>query len=89
MVADREDTQSKTIIGRFPLLLGKAWQYSATLKIVYAQDLPDLVGAIGATAPCACIYRNGEQKFVLTGEKLNLFVESFDIGKDWNEEVAS
>ena len=89
VVADKEDTQSKVIIGRFPLLIGKAWQYSATLKIVYAQDLPDLVTAIGASAPSACIYKNGEQKFVLTWEKLNQFIESFDISNDWGEETVS
>lgn len=46
VVADREDVQSKNIIGRFPLLVGKAWQYTTTLRIIYSTDLPDLVQAI-------------------------------------------
>jgi hypothetical protein len=65
--------------------MGKAWQHSATLKLIYAQDLPDLTAAIGAVPPCALIYRNGALKHLVTGEKLNLFLENFDISCDWEE----
>lgn len=87
MVGDRENAQNKAIIGRILLNIGKAWQYSATLKIIYAQDLPDLVQALGVSAPSACIYRNGSMKFQLTDFKLDMFLESFDISCDWDEVV--
>ncbi len=84
IVGDRENTQSKAIIWRMPLQIAKAWQYSATLKLIYAEDLPALVQSLGATPPSVCIYRSGELKYQLIGEKLNLFLENFDILRDWN-----
>lgn len=84
VVGDRENVQSKSIVGRMPLLVAKAWQFSATLKVIYGQDLPDLVQAIGAEAPSVSIYRNGALKYMLTGEKLDAFVDTFDIFCDWD-----
>ncbi|MDD2745805.1 MAG: hypothetical protein PHU93_04670 [Candidatus Gracilibacteria bacterium] len=89
VVSDRENTQSKAIVGRMPLNVGKAWQYSATLKIIYALDLPELVQALDVVAPCACIYKNGEMKYQLTGPKLDMFLENFDIFCDWDEVVIA
>jgi len=88
VVSDRENSQSKAIVGRMPLNAGKAWQHSATLKIIYAQDLPELVQALAVTAPSACIYRNGEMKHQLTDYQLDLFLENFDILCHWDEVVA-
>lgn len=85
VVSDRENAQSKAIVGRMPLLVAKAWQFSATLKVVYAQDLPELVQAIGAPAPSVSIYRNGTLKHLLTEGKLDAFIDTFDIFCDWNE----
>jgi hypothetical protein len=83
VVGSREDADSKSIIGRMPLLVGKAWQYSTTLKILYAEDLPAQVSALEATIPSAIIYRSGVKKYMLTGAELTEFVESFDITKAW------
>lgn len=89
VVGDRENSQSKAIIGRMPLQIAKAWQYTATLKVIYAQDLPNLVAAIGAETPSASIYRNGALKYLLTGAKLDMFLENFDIFCDWDEVVVT
>lgn len=66
-----------------PLLVGKAWQYSTTLKILYAEDLPAQVSALGASVPSVLIYKKGAQKYHLTGAELTEFVDSFDITKAW------
>jgi hypothetical protein len=85
VIGDRDNTQSKAIVGRMPLQIAKAWQYSATLKVIYAQDFPDLVAAIGAQTPSVSIYRNGALKHMLVGKKLDMFLENFDIFCDWDE----
>ena len=85
VIGDRENAQSKAIVGRMPLQIAKAWQYSATLKVIYAQDFSDLVAAIGAQIPSASIYRNGVLKYLLVGKKLDMFLENFDIFCDWSE----
>ncbi len=87
VVGDKENPQTKAIIGRMPLLVGKAWKFTATVKVVYAADLPNLVQSLGASVPSACIYRDGTQKWVLTGVKLDQFLETFDIFADWNQSV--
>ena len=43
IVGPKEDTLSKSMIGRLPLLAGKAWQYSASLKVLFAADYPEQV----------------------------------------------
>jgi hypothetical protein len=83
VVWGREDATSKSIIGRMPLLVGKAWQYSTTLKILYAEDFPAQVSALGASIPSALIYKKGVQKYILTETHLKEFIESFDITRDW------
>jgi hypothetical protein len=88
VVGSREDAGSKSIIGRMPLLVGKAWQYSTTLKILYAEDLPAQVSALGASIPSVLIYKKGAQKYHLTGAELTEFIESFDITKEWGVTTA-
>ena len=83
VIGSREDVGSKSIIGRMPLLIGKAWQYSTTLRILYAEDLPVQVSALGAVVPSALIYKLGIQKYMLTGAELTEFIETFDITKVW------
>ncbi len=84
VVGAKEDALSKSMIGRLPLLAGKAWQYSASLKVMFAADYPEQVIALGASIPSALIYRSGVQKHVLTEDKLIVFLESFDLSRDWS-----
>jgi hypothetical protein len=83
VVGDAQDVQSGSIIGRMPLLIAKAWQNSATLRIVYASDVPEVVHTLGAPIPSVTVFRDGSLKFQLSGPKLQEFLDSFALSGNW------
>lgn len=83
-VLGTEDAQTKNILLQLPILFSKAWIESVSIRIIAAAESPDLVGVLEAKTPSVLFYRDGERKFALDGEKLDAFVKSFDIRRDWS-----
>ena len=79
VIGGREDATTKQVLARLPILVPRAWQYSATLKLLYITDLPDLAQSLDATSGNILIYREGNLKTKLSGEKMTEFLTSFDI----------
>lgn len=46
VVGKKEDAATKAIIGRLPILVVKAWQFSSNMKVIYAEESSDLTSLL-------------------------------------------
>lgn len=82
LVVGKEDALSKTVLARMPVIFKDVWIYSASLKVILAEEVPDLVGALGISEfPAAIVFRKGEQERRLEGNAALEFVKCIDLSR--------
>lgn len=86
LVVGKEDAASKSVLARMPAVFKDAWLYSASLKVVLADEVPDLVGALGISEfPAAYVYRKGELEKSFQGLAALDFIKNVDLSKPKTE----
>lgn len=89
-VLGKEDPVSRAVLVRMPLLVKDAWIYSATLKVVLAPEVPELLPVLPVSeAPGMLIFRKGELEKTLTGDAVLEFAKNFDLSKKKEEAPAA
>ena len=89
IVVGKEDAPSKTVLARMPVIFKDVWIYSASLKVILAEEVPDLVGALGISEfPAVFVFRKGEQERRLEGNAALEFIKCVDLSRPKAEAVA-
>lgn len=89
IVVGKEDAPSKTVLARMPVVFKDVWIYSASLKVILAEEVPDLVGALGISEfPAVFVFRKGEQERRLEGNAALEFIKCVDLSRPKAEAAA-
>lgn len=89
IIVGKEDAPSKTVLARMPVVFKDVWIYSASLKVILAEEVPDLVGALGISEfPAVFVFRKGEQERRLEGNAALEFIKCVDLSRPKAEAVA-
>ncbi len=89
IVVGKEDAPSKTVLARMPVIFKDVWIYSASLKVILAEEVPDLVGVLGISEfPAVFVFRKGEQERRLEGNAALEFIKCVDLSRPKTEAAA-
>ncbi len=83
IVVGKEDAASKSVLARMPVIFKDVWVYSASLKVILADDVPsELVSALGACEfPAVHVYRKGELEKNFQGLAALDFIKNIDLSR--------
>lgn len=82
LVVGKEDALSKAVLARMPVIFKDVWIYSASLKVILAEEVPDLVAALGISEfPAAFVFRKGEQEKRFEGNAALEFVKCINLSR--------
>lgn len=82
LVIGKEDAPTKTVLARLPMIFKDAWLCSATVRIVLAEETPELATVLGAVEyPVAIVFRKGEQERRFDGVAALEFIKNLDLSR--------
>lgn len=83
VIVGKEDAASKSVLARMPVIFKDVWVYSASLKVVLADDVsPELVSALGVSEfPAVHVYRKGELEKTFQGLAALDFIKNIDLSR--------
>lgn len=88
LVVGKEDAASKSVLARLPVVFKDVWVYSASLKIILSEEVPELVTALGiAEVPAVLVYRKGELEKRFEGLAALDFVKNVNLSRPKAEAV--
>lgn len=86
LVLGKDDAVSKAILARLPAIFKDVWVYSASLKVILADEIPELVSVMGVSEPPAIfVYRKGELEKRFDGAAALEFSRNVDLSKEKTE----
>lgn len=86
LVVGKEDAASKSVLARLPVVFKDVWVYSASLKIILSEEVPELVTALGIVeVPAVLVYRKGELEKRFEGLAALDFVKNIDLSRPKTE----
>lgn len=89
VVVGKEDAASKSVLARMPVIFKDVWIYSASLKVVLADEVPELVSALGVSdLPAVLVFRKGEQEKRFDGLAALDFIKCVDLSRPKAEAAA-
>lgn len=82
VVVGKNDAASKSVLARMPVIFKSVWIYSASLKVVLADEVPELVSALGVSdLPAVFVFRKGEQEKRFDGLSALDFIKCIDLSR--------
>lgn len=86
VVVGKEDAASKSVLARIPVVFKDVWVFSASLKVVLADEVPELVGALGVSEfPAVFVYRKGELEKRFEGLAALDFLKNINLSRPKTE----
>ena len=89
VVVGKEDAASKSVLARMPVIFKDVWIYSASLKVVLADEVPELVSALQVSElPTVLVFRKGEQEKRFDGLAALDFIKCINLSRPKAEAAA-
>lgn len=82
IVVGKNDAASKSVLARMPVIFKDVWIYSASLKVVLADEVPELVTALQISElPTVLVFRKGEQEKRFDGLAALDFIKNINLSR--------
>lgn len=82
IVVGKNDAASKSVLARMPVIFKDVWIYSASLKVVLADEVPELVTALQVSElPTVLVFRKGEQERRFDGLAALDFIKNINLSR--------
>lgn len=82
----KNDAASKSVLARMPVIFKDVWIYSASLKVILADEVPELVTALQISElPAVFVFRKGEQEKRFDGLAALDFIKCVNLSRPKSE----